>query len=75
MWKAKLNEDLKKVVLDSDTKGAYYLNYIQGEDGIYLDKQHLLESGMNSFDLADIKFALEDQNYRRKPNIFISDNI
>lgn len=75
MWKAKLNEDLKKVVLDSDTKGTYYLNYIQGEDGIYLDKQHLLESGMNSFDLADIKSALEDQNYRRMPNIFISDNI
>lgn len=75
MWEAKLNEDLKKVVLDSDTKGAFYLDYTQGEDGVYLSKDHMMESGMNDFDLADVKSVLEDQNRTRKPNIFISDNI
>lgn len=75
MWEAKLNEDLKKVVLDSDTKGAFYLDYTQGEDGVFLSKNHMMESGMNAFDLADVKSVLEDQNRTRKPNIFITDNI
>ena len=74
MWEAKLNEDLKKVVLDSDTKGAFYLDYTQGEDGIYLDKQHLVESGMNSFDLADISSALESHNRRNMQSIYLKDN-
>lgn len=73
MWEAKLNEDLKKVVLDSDTKGAFYLDYTQGEDGIYLDKQHLVESGMNSFDLADISSALESHNRRNTQCIYLKD--
>lgn len=75
MWEAKLDENIKKVVLDSDTKGAFYLDYTQSEDGVYLSKEHILESGMNAFDLGEINSVLDDQNRRGKPGIFISDNI
>ena len=75
MWEAKLIENLNKVVLDSDTKEAYYLDYVQGEDGIYLSKKHIMESGMSALDLADVKSSLDNQNQWKKPKIFISDEI
>lgn len=75
MWKANFSDDLKKVVLDSDLKGTYYLNYTKGNDGVYLSKEHLLESGLNAFDLADIGSALESYNQNSQTHIYISDNI
>ncbi len=71
MWTIDLNEDLKKVILDSDTKGPYYLNYSKSIDGICLSKEHLVESGMNLFDLADIASALELCNRKKQPRIYI----
>lgn len=74
MWKANFNDDLKKVVLESDSKGAYYLDYTQDNDGIYLSKKHLEESGLNAFDLDDISSALESYNCCALPHIYINNN-
>ena len=73
MWTTNFDEELKKVVLTSDVKGTFCLDYVQGEEGIYLSKGHLKESGMNLLDLADISYALENYNLFKQPRIFITE--
>lgn len=74
MWKASHSDGLKKVKLESDANGIYYLDYIQGDDGIYLSRDHLVESGLKPFDIEDIASALDFYNRRKRPHIYLSED-